>query len=158
MSARAKAGPLEVTDHGRPRTERAFLRSVVRAALRHGGRPDLPVSLWLTDDTAIAQVHADHLDDPTPTDVISFDLGDSAELVVSVETARRVAKTHGHAVRAEVALYVVHGLLHVCGFDDIRPRDRARMRDAERSVMRALRLHVHEVDAQPKRTRARSRN
>jgi probable rRNA maturation factor len=79
--------------------------------------------------------------------VISFEVDGGAELVVSVETAARVARRHGHAVRAEVALYVVHGLLHCCGHDDVRARDRARMRHAEREVMRRLRLRVHAVDA-----------
>ena len=139
---------LEVLDHGRPRTERAFLRRVVTAALTHADRLDLHVSLLLTDDREIARLHAEYLDDPTPTDVISFDLDGSAELVVSVETARRAAKEFGHTVRAEVALYVVHGILHVCGFDDITPRDRARMREAERAVMRSLRLRVRDVDAE----------
>ncbi|MCR9248451.1 MAG: rRNA maturation RNase YbeY [bacterium] len=151
MSVRRVVRPrlqLEVLDHGRPRTERAFLRRVVRAALAHGRREDMPVSLLLTDDAEIARVHADYLDDPTPTDVISFDIDGSAELVVSVETARRTAKELGHTVRAEVALYVVHGILHVCGYDDHRPKDRARMRRAEREVMRALRLQVHEVDGE----------
>ena len=139
---------LEVLDHGRPRTERAFLRRVVRATLRFAGRERLPVSLLLTDDREIARLHGEYLGDPTPTDVISFDLDGSAEIVVSVETARRVAKQSGHLVRAEVALYVVHGLLHVCGFDDLRPRERRRMRDAERAVMRSLRLAVREVDGE----------
>ncbi len=139
---------LEVLDHGRPRTERQFLRRGVRAALRHAGREDMPVPLLLTDDREIAELHARFLGDPTPTDVISFELDGAAELVVSVETARRTAKELGHAVRAEVALFVVHGILHVCGFDDIDRRDRARMRAAERAVMRTLRLHVHDVDAE----------
>lgn len=138
---------LEVADRGRPRSERRFLREVVRAALQRGGRPELAVSLLLTDDREIARVHGEYLGDPTPTDVISFDLGDSAEIVVSVETAARVAKAHGHRVRAEVALYVVHGLLHVCGFDDVRRRDRERMRAAELDVLQQLRLAVHAVDA-----------
>lgn len=151
MSRRARSRTdlqLEVLDHGRPRTERTFLRRVVRAALRHGGRERLPVSLLLTDDREIARLHRDYLGDPTPTDVISFDLDGSAELVVSVETARRVAKQCGHLVRAEVALYVVHGLLHVCGFDDRTPRERRRMREAERAVMRSLRLVVRDVDGE----------
>lgn len=137
---------LEVLDHGRPRTERTFLRRVVRTALAHGGRPEMPVSLLLTDDAEIARIHGEYLGDPTPTDVIAFDIDDEAELVVSVETARRSARELGHAVRAEVALYVVHGILHVCGYDDIKSRDRARMRTAERQVMRSLRLSVRDVD------------
>lgn len=146
---RAKVLPLhlDVVDRGRPRTDRTFLQQVVRTALDFAQRPDLHVSLLLTDDAEIAQVHADFLDDPTPTDVISFDLDGAAELVVSVETAKRTAKSQGHALRAEVALYVVHGILHVCGFDDIRPRDRVRMRAAERAVLQRLALHVGAVDA-----------
>jgi probable rRNA maturation factor len=67
--------------------------------------------------------------------------------VISVETALRNARHHGHTLRAEIALYVVHGILHTTGFDDVGARDRARMRAAERAVMQRLRLHVHAVDA-----------
>ena len=137
---------LEVVDRGKPRTDRALLREVVRATLDHVDRLDLPVSLLLTDDAEIAQIHADYLDDPTPTDVISFALEEGVELVVSVQTARRVAREQGHTIRAEVALYVVHGLLHCCGYDDIRARDRKRMREAERAVMTKLQLRVRAVD------------
>ena len=138
---------LEVQDRGRPRTDRIFLRRVVRAVLAHGKRLDLKVSLLLTNDAEIARLHDDFLGDPTATDVISFDLDGTAEIVVSVETAKRTAKSQGHTTRAEVALYVVHGILHVCGFDDIAPRDRLRMRAAERAVMQQLGLVVGAVDA-----------
>jgi probable rRNA maturation factor len=139
---------LAVTDRGRPRTPPAFVRRVVRTVLAFGGRPELAVSLLLTDDREIAALHARHLGDPTPTDVMSFDDdGEGAELVVSVETARRIARERGHAVRAEIALYVVHGLLHVLGHDDTNARARARMRRAERECLRALGLVVADVDA-----------
>jgi probable rRNA maturation factor len=137
---------LEVVDRARPRTPRVFLEKVVREALRHARRPDMPVSLLITGDLEIAKLHRDYLGDATPTDVISFELDGAAELVVSRETAKRVARTHGHTLRAELALYVVHGILHIAGFDDIRPRDRVRMRQAERAIMRRLRLVVHPVD------------
>ncbi|MBL8725109.1 MAG: rRNA maturation RNase YbeY [Planctomycetes bacterium] len=147
MTLRARRTPVQIVDRGRPRSDAAFLRRVARAALRHGGRPELPVSLLLTDDAEIARLHAEFLGDATPTDVISFDLGDSAELVVSVETARRVARERGHRARDEVALYVVHGLLHVCGHDDHGVRARKRMRSAEQAVLAALGLAVAPVDA-----------
>lgn len=139
---------VQIVDRGRPRSEAAFLRRVVRATLAFAGRSRLPVSLLLTDDAEIARIHAEFLADPTPTDVISFPPadGDAAELVVSVQTAARVARKHGHARRDEVALYVVHGLLHCCGFDDLRARDRARMRAAERAVLARLRIVVAAVD------------
>lgn len=136
----------ELLDRGRPRTPVAFVRKVVQATLAFAERPDLPVSLLLTDDAEIAALHDVHLGDPTPTDVMSFELDGGAEIVVSVETARRVARSKGHAPLAEIALYVVHGLLHTLGFDDVRARDRRRMRRAERAVLAALELHVHAVD------------
>jgi probable rRNA maturation factor len=138
---------LALTDRGRPRTARAFVARVVRAALAYGGKPTMPVSLLLTDDAEIAALHAQHLGDASPTDVMSFDLDGAAELVVSVTTAARIARARGHAVRAEVALYIVHGLLHVLGHDDTTRRSRARMRDAEREVLQRLRLRVAPVDA-----------
>lgn len=147
-----RAGPprarlqLALTDRGRPRTPRAFVARAVRAVFAHVGAT-IPVSLLLTDDAEIAALHAQHLGDPTPTDVMSFELDGTAELVVSVTTAARVARARGHAVRAEVALYIVHGLLHLLGHDDTTLRARARMRDAERAVMQRLRLRVAPVDA-----------
>src|SRR5262245_61656318 len=114
-----KAPRLEVVDGFRPRTDRRFLRRVVAAALREG-RKGYAVSLCLTDDRAIARLHARHLGDPTPTDVLSFLLDDTVELVVSVECARRVARRLGHTIKAELALYVIHGILHACGHDDLR--------------------------------------
>ncbi|MEO6596528.1 MAG: rRNA maturation RNase YbeY [Planctomycetota bacterium] len=137
---------LEVLDRGRPRTDKAFLRGVVAATLSHVGRPEMHVSLLLTDDAEIARLHESYLGDASPTDVISFALDGEAELVVSVETAKRTARRCGHTVRAEVALYVVHGILHTTGFNDMRARDRARMRRAEREVMKSLGLRVRAVD------------
>ena len=143
----AVAPVVEITNASGRRIPHAFLRKVVAVALEVGGRPGLPVSLLLTDDAGITEVHAVHLDDPTATDVISFDLDDSADLVVSVETAERVAARSGHRARDEVALYVVHGLLHVCGHDDHAKRARARMRLAELDAMQRLGLRVAPVDA-----------
>lgn len=146
-SARPRLEPaLSITDRGRPRTARALLRRVVRAALEHGGVPGMPVSLLLTGDDEIARIHGEHLGTAEPTDVISFAIDGTAEVVVSVETATRCARAHGHARTAEIALYVVHGLLHLCGYDDRTPRARERMRRAERAVLDVLGLAVADVD------------
>ena len=138
---------LDVVDRFRPRTGRAFVARVVDAVRAHVGREDLEVSLLLTDDAEIAALHARHLGDPTPTDVMSFALDGGAEVVVSVETARRVAREAGHAMRAEIALYIVHGILHTVGYDDVDAADRRRMRDAERAILGRLGLSVRDVDA-----------
>lgn len=155
MSARSPRRPaarrarlqLDVVDRARPRTDPAFVRRVVRATLQYVGQPELAVSLLITDDREIAALHGQFLGDPSPTDVISFLLDDGAELVVSRETARRSARAHGHTIAAELALYIVHGILHTTGYDDVGARDRVRMRAAERDVMQRLRLRVQPVDA-----------
>ena len=138
---------LEITDRFRPRTERALVERVVAAVRDYVERPGLEVSLLLTDDKEIAELHEQFLGDPSPTDVMSFEMDYGSELVVSVETAQRVAIEAGHAVEAEVALYIVHGMLHTVGFDDIDDDDRRRMRDAEREIMRRLQLTVRAVDS-----------
>lgn len=136
----------EVDDQFVPATPPAFLVRVVTATLDHLSRSDLAVSLLLTDDAGIARIHGEFMDDPTPTDVISFPMGDSVELVVNVERARCEAAERGHDAMAELALYIVHGILHACGFDDIESADRLRMRDAELAVLGRLELRVAPVD------------
>ena len=51
------------------------------------------------------------------------------------------------AIRAELALYITHGVLHACGFDDIDDDDRRQMRAAERAVLHALGYRIAPVDA-----------
>ena len=143
MRARARReSQVAITDRHVPRSDRAFVRRVIAAALRHVGRDAMPVSLLLTDDREIARIHERHLGDRSPTDVISFAIDDGAELVVNVQRARAEARRHGHSIRAELALYVVHGLLHVAGFDDRTHAQRARMRGAERAVLETLGLRI----------------
>ena len=135
-------GAVEVVDRYRPRTPRAFVVRVVDTARRFARRPALPVSVLLTGEREIARLHARHLDDTSGTDVLSFAGDDGVELVVSVERARREARARGHAIRAELALYLAHGVLHACGYDDRDVRSARAMREAEQCVLRALGLRV----------------
>jgi probable rRNA maturation factor len=134
----------------RPLGDEEVLRALA-AALEHGGWPDATVDVILVDAEHLTRLHRDYLDDPTPTDVITFDLrsagdtpapgaeeGPEAEIYVSVDRAREVAERRGVPVARELALYVVHGALHLCGLDDLEPEPRERMRAAERAVMTRL--------------------
>ncbi|MSR61192.1 MAG: rRNA maturation RNase YbeY [Planctomycetes bacterium] len=117
--------------------------AAVSAALAHGGRPGLTLAVVFVADAELARLHAEHLGDPSPTDVLAFDLGEegdgpAGEVYVSVERARAVARERDLAPDAELLLYVVHGCLHLCGHDDHAPRARARMRAAERAVLALL--------------------
>lgn len=137
---------VEVLDRWRPRTDRRFVTRIARATLAFVHRKDLKVSVLLTGDDEIARLHGEYLDDPTPTDVLSFPMDDGVDVVVSVERARREAKARGHTIKAELALYLVHGLLHACGYDDGDEADRARMRKAERDVLELLDLRIAPVE------------
>ena len=59
----------------------------------------------------------------------------NGELIVSFETAIREANAHGWSPRAELLLYVVHGLLHLCGYDDLTDETRPLMRTRERELL-----------------------
>ena len=100
------------------------------------------LSLVFLTDVALAGIHASFLDDPTTTDVITFPgdpaLGTAGEICVSVDTAARYAREHSRDFSAELTLYLVHGWLHLAGYDDLTPSKKRLMRRAEARAMRRL--------------------
>ncbi len=115
----------------------------VRAAL--DGRSVRAVHVAVVDDAEIAGLHGRYLDDPTATDVLTFDLRDDpssiqieGDIVVSGETARREAAQRRLEAGEELLRYVVHGALHLCGMTDDTAAGRAQMRKAEDRVLAAL--------------------
>lgn len=108
-------------------------------------RPPPPVgelSIVFLTDPDLAALHRDFLDDPTTTDVITFEgqpgLGSAGEICVSADTAAAYAREHGRPFAKELTLYVVHGWLHLCGYDDLQPARKRAMRRAEARAMREL--------------------
>jgi probable rRNA maturation factor len=91
------------------------------------------VSVAIISDRRIAELHVDFMDISGATDVITFEHGDIA---ISAETARHYADEHAHSTEHELALYIVHGLLHLNGFEDREPRARRRMHAAQARVLR----------------------
>ncbi len=82
------------------------------------------VDVAVVSDATIARVHVEFMAIPGATDVITFDHG---EIVVSAETALACAKEHRHSVEHELALYIIHGLLHLNGFDDTNASAKKKM-------------------------------
>lgn len=77
------------------------------------------VEISIVDDTAIGEIHGEFLNDPAPTDVITFPHGDGlGEIIVSVDTAVRQAEIYHEPWRRELFRYMVHGLLHLHGYLD----------------------------------------
>lgn len=94
------------------------------------------IEVAVVSDATIARVHRDFMNMPGATDVITFDHG---EIVLSAETAMRCAREHGHSVEEELALYVIHGLLHLNGFDDRTPGARRKMVREQERIWRKVR-------------------
>jgi probable rRNA maturation factor len=118
-----------------------LLVGLARRTLEHQSIVAAVISIALVDDSTIHALNRRHLSHDWPTDVITFRLSDrdeselSAELVLSAEMATRTARDAGVDPVAELALYLVHGLLHLCGYDDKTPEDALRMRAREAEVM-----------------------
>ena len=91
------------------------------------------ISVAIVSDRTIARLHAEFMDIPGPTDVLTFAHG---EIVMSAETAALYAADYGHCLEQELALYTIHGLLHLNGFDDATARDAARMRKVQNRVLK----------------------
>jgi probable rRNA maturation factor len=126
--------------------DRGHMRQVARTVLEGEGVRDWEISLAFVDNATIHNLNKRYLDHDKPTDVLSFPLSDpsarrlSGELVIGAEVALAQAGERGHDVQAELALYVIHGLLHLCGFDDDTEKGAARMRARERHYLRTLGL------------------
>lgn len=100
------------------------------------------LSIVFVSDPVIGQIHNDFMDDPGPTDVITFPanraMGSAGEIIVSVDHARNRAKELGEPFSRELSLYLVHGWLHLAGYDDRNDTDRAAMRIAEQQALAIL--------------------
>lgn len=123
----------------------SLLHRVAAHAARAEGFTRGHLSVAVIGATAMASLHQRYLNQPTPTDVLTFDLDTDraagridAEIVVCTDVARRRAARRGgslQAARAELALYVVHGVLHLAGYNDHAPADFRRMHAREDEIL-----------------------
>ena len=100
----------------------------------------LRVSIAVVDDPTIHEVNRVHLDHDWPTDVISFVFDNvdgrvNGEILASADTAVKLAPAAGWEPVDELLLYIVHGLLHLAGMDDIEEADARRMRSLEQRCL-----------------------
>ncbi len=93
------------------------------------------VSILIISDQRMAALHRRFMNEAGPTDVITFQHG---EIFIGADTAQGNAKRFGNSLRSELRLYIVHGLLHLHGFNDRNPKSALKMRAAERKVLSKL--------------------
>ena len=125
----------------RVRVPRRRLQATARAALSAVGRPGAEVHVTLVDDSAIRRLNARYRGTRKRTDVLAFDLAGPGpaprlgEIVVSVDTAARQAAAVGVSLALELDLLVIHGILHLAGWNDARPREARRMHERARAIL-----------------------
>jgi probable rRNA maturation factor len=126
--------------------DRGKLRAAAAAVLDGEGIRQSKISLAFVDHPTIHRINKQFLDHDEPTDVVTFPFSNpkaktlEGELVIGAEMAIEQAGERKHDVHAELTLYVIHGLLHLCGYDDHSERDRKKMRERERYYLRKLGL------------------
>ncbi len=126
----------------------AALESAVCETLRFEQIAEAEISLAIVNGVRMRELNNRFLQHDYDTDVLSF-LLDSAgagaqrsiegEIIVSIDMAIRQAREHQQTVPDELELYVVHGTLHLCGYDDQTEAEASVMRDLESKVLRARR-------------------
>jgi len=123
------------TLHRALRLPRERVRRLVRAVARGEGVEVQEVSIVLLGDGRMKRLHARHLNHPWTTDVLSFiyerKQGIEGEIVVNLDQARRQAPSFGATFGLEASRLVVHGMLHLVGYDDRTSAERRRMHTLE---------------------------
>ncbi len=141
--------------------------SAISAAVAYGlqveGVQSAVLSVTIVNNATMHRLNSEHLQHDYPTDVISFQLdwmcadatiearsqlpdgrslGASieGEIVVSYEYAAEMAPQCGWSPQNELTLYAIHGMLHICGYDDLTPDEKELMRSRERAILQGLGL------------------
>jgi probable rRNA maturation factor len=121
------------------------LRATAQAALDALGRGDRELHVSVVDDREIRRLNTRYLRRREATDVLAFDLdapGPSpllGEVIVSADTATRQARRNHVPVALELDLLVVHGVLHLAGWDDHDPGEARLMHERARSILTGAR-------------------
>ena len=126
------------------------LKQAARLILEDHGPDAVQVSIAVVDDLTIHELNRRFLQHDYPTDVLSFVLEQQdgrleGEVIVSTDTAVVQAGEYGVQPADELLLYVVHGVLHLVGFDDKSPDLRQRMRCAEQHYLEQFDI-VHRAE------------
>ena len=126
------------------------LERLASAVMEREGLPPGEVSVLITDDEMVRRLNREYGGEDTPTDVLAFSLTEGeefaspddvlrlGEVIISYPTARRQADDAQRPVRDEIEHLLVHGVLHLLGYDHAEPAEEERMRGREHELLAAL--------------------
>ena len=140
---------VRIASRFREAVDENWLRGVAGRVLAAEGVAAVEVSIVITDDPTVRELNRLYRGEDAPTDVLSFALTENCEdfvlppdqaprlgeVVISLPTARRQAKQAGKTVQQEVAWLLVHGLLHLLGYDHAVEEEGQVMRLREASLL-----------------------
>jgi probable rRNA maturation factor len=112
---------------------------------------DSEISLTFVDDAGITEINTQYLGRDYPTNVIAFSMNEGefgnvnpnilGDIIISTETALRNAETEGFSLEDELDYLIIHGVLHLLGYDHELPGEAKEMREKEREVFFALKKY-----------------
>ena len=132
-----------------PVDETAILRLASYALDQLHVHPDAELAIVLVDEAAMEQLHVQWMDEPGPTDVLSFPMdelrpgtedaptpaGLLGDVVLCPQVAEGQAQTAGHSTLEELLLLTTHGILHLLGFDHAEPEEEKEMFGIQRDIL-----------------------
>lgn len=141
---------IEINNESGVRVEESALQRLATFALDHlHVHPDAELAILLVDEAAMEQLHVQWMDEPGPTDVLSFPMdelrpgnedeitppGLLGDLVICPQVAVAQAQDAGHSAADEMALLTAHGILHLLGYDHAEPEQEREMFDVQREIL-----------------------
>jgi probable rRNA maturation factor len=144
-----------MNDQARVNVDGVRLRDAVRGVLAAEKVKRAEISIAVVDDVKMHELNLRYLQHDYATDVLSFRLDEleegqegplEGEIIVSIDTAEREAEDYGWRREDELLLYVIHGALHLVGYDDEEVPDRLAMRQAEAKHLARFGLNARHDD------------
>ena len=139
---------VQISEHLSSETPADALMRAAQESLAYQNAPqESDLTVLLTGDDQLHQLNLEYLGVDAPTDVLAFPadyvdpdtesvyLGD---VLISLDRARLQAQAGGHSVDDELVLLVVHGVLHLLGYDHTEPDEKTKMWDAQTEILAQL--------------------
>ncbi|TAN59712.1 rRNA maturation RNase YbeY [bacterium] len=140
---RTKQENISINNRSRARlpfSQDRIKRDILRALkLLKKPRSRGPLGVVFLNDKEIRELNRKYLNHDRPTDVLAFDyraLG--SELAISLDTAERNAKIYNTSPKEEIMLYIIHGILHLYGYNDATAKARKRMFKKQSAIIKAV--------------------
>ena len=125
-----------------------MVRRVARKALEVESYKEAQVSILFCEDAYIKRLNREYRGVNASTDVLAFSMHEGrfpkvhseilGDVVISLETASRQTKRYRHSLNKEIALLVVHGILHLLGYDHLKKKDKEKMRKKEQQILAVI--------------------